>query len=368
MTKSLKFYSSSQPREILEYLEKLRVKIDKQIERYLPRKVNKSWIERFFGKENYVSPKAIQKAILDPIWNFLDRGGKRWRPALFLLILEAFGKDPKKFFDFAIIPELAHTGSLIVDDIEDQGEMRRGQPCLHRIFGTDIALNAGNFLYFLPIYIFEKNKKKIEKKIYFKALKTYFEEMEKLHLGQAIDIFWHKGFQNKISEKEYFQMCAFKTGSMARLAAKLAVIFAKKEEKIAKEIESFSQNLGIAFQIQDDILDIELSEKERGKFGKSFGNDIKEGKRSLLVIYTLNKAKVKDKKRLIEILNKEKKSKKEISEAISIIKRYRAIEFAKKKAKEILNKSLGKIDKIFPPSRAKMMLKDLVYFLIERKI
>jgi len=368
MVKSSKSCNSFFSEEILNYLKKLRIEIDKRIENYLPRKVNKKWIEEIFGKRNRFPKKAIQKTILDPIWDFLDRGGKRWRPALFLLILEAFGKDPKKFFDFAIIPELNHAGTLVVDDIEDQGELRRGKPCLHKIFGIDVALNAGNFLYFLPIYIFEKNKRKLEKEIYLKAIETYLEEMEKLHLGQGTDIFWHKGKQNKISEKEYFEMCALKTGSMARLASKLAAILAKKEEKIVKEIGDFAQNIGIAFQIQDDILDIEVSEKERKKFGKSFGNDIKEGKRSLPVIYTLNKAKAKDKKRLIEILNKEKKNKKEILEAISIIKKYKATDLAKKKAKEILNESLAKIEKILPPSKAKEKLKGLIEFLIERKI
>jgi geranylgeranyl diphosphate synthase type I len=357
----------SQSKNILEYLENLRPKIDRKIEEYLPRKVSKKWVEEVFGKGNY-SLKAIQKAILDPIWDFLDRGGKRWRPALFLLILEAFGKDSKKFFDFAIIPEIIHNGTLIIDDIQDQGELRRGKPCLHRIFGVDIALNAGNFLYFLPIYIFEKNKRKLEKEVYLEAIETYLEEMEKLHVGQGTDIFWHKGKEKKISEKEYFQMCAFKTGCMARLAVKLAVILAKKEKNIVEKIGNFAQNLGIAFQIQDDILDIELSEKERKKFGKSFGNDIKEGKRSLMVVYTLKKAKKKERERLIEILDKEKKRKKEILEAISIIKKYNSIEFAKEKAREIVEKSWKEAEKFFPFNKAKEKLKELIYFLVERKL
>jgi geranylgeranyl diphosphate synthase type I len=357
---------ASQSKNILEYLENLRPKIDRKIEEYLPRKVSKKWVEEVFGKGNY-SLKAIQKAILDPIWNFLDSGGKRWRPALFLLVLEAFGKDPNRFLDFAIIPELSHTGSLIVDDLEDQGELRRGKPCLHRIFGVDIALNAGNFLYFLPIYIFEKNKRKIEKGVYLKALETYLEEMEKLHIGQGTDIFWHKGKQKKISEKEYFQMCAFKTGCMARLAAKLAAIFAKKG-KIINKIGEFAQNIGIAFQIQDDILDVELTGRKREKFGKSFGNDIKEGKRSLMVIYTLKKANKRDRERLIEILDKKEKTKKEILEAISILQKYNSIEYARKKAEEIVIKSWKEVDEFFNERKAKRMLRELVQFLIERRL
>jgi geranylgeranyl diphosphate synthase type I len=357
----------SQSKNILEYLENLRPKIDRKIEEYLPKKVSKEWTNEVFGRGDY-SLKAIQKAILDPIWNFLDRGGKRWRPALFLLILEAFGKDSKKFFDFAIIPELAHNGSLIVDDVEDRGELRRGKPCLHRIFGVDIALNAGNFLYFLPIYIFEKNKRKLEKEVYLKAIETYLEEMEKLHVGQGTDIFWHKGKQREISEKEYFQMCSFKTGCMSRLTAKLAAIFAKKEKNIVEKIGKFAQNIGIAFQIQDDILDVELTGKEREKFGKSFGNDIKEGKRSLMVIYTLKKANKRDRERLIEILDKKEKTKKEILEAISILQRYNSIEYAKKKAEEIVRESWKKVEEIFIEGKAKRMLRELAQFLIERKL
>jgi geranylgeranyl diphosphate synthase type I len=229
-------------------------------------------------------------------------------------------------------------------------------------------LNAGNFLYFLPIYIFEKNKRKLEREIYLKAIETYLEEMEKLHIGQGTDIFWHKGKEKKISEKEYFQMCAFKTGCMARLSAKLAGILAKKKKEIVDKIGKFAQNIGIAFQIQDDILDVELRGEEREKFGKSFGNDIKEGKRSLMVIYTLRKANKKDRERLIEILDKKEKTKKEILEAISILQKYGSIEYAKRKAEEIVRESWGEVDKIFIEGKPKERLKELIQFLIERKL
>lgn len=354
--------------KIFDWLEKLRSQIDKIIEKYLPRKVSKKWVEEVFGKEKYTfSLGAIQKGILNPIWEFLDRGGKRWRPALFLLILEILRGRTKKLKDFSIIPELIHQGSLIVDDIEDQGELRRGKPCLHKIFGIDLALNAGNFLYFFPIYIFEKNKRKIRKETYLKAIETYFEEMEKLHLGQATDIFWHRGFQKKISEKEYLQMTAFKTGCMTRLAAKLAAILAEKEN-LAEKIGGFIESIGIAFQIQDDILDITLEGKERKKFGKVFGNDIKEGKRSLMVIYTLRKANKKDRERLIEILEKHTDDLKEKKEAIKIIEKYGGIDWARDISQKIVRENWAGLEKILPPSKNKNKLKELVFYLIERKI
>ncbi len=355
-------------KNLKNFFEKTKREVEKIIEKYLPRKVNEKWLNFVFGKLEYkISKNAIQKAILNPIWDFLDRGGKRWRPALFLLIAKSLGADIKKIKDFSVIPELAHNGSLIVDDIEDQGELRRGKPCLHKIFGTDIALNAGNFLYFLPILIIKKKEKEIEGKLTQKILKVYFEEMLNLHFGQGTDIFWHKGFQKEISEKEYFQMTAFKTGCMARLAARMATILAKREE-LEKIFGQFAQSIGIAFQIQDDILDICLKGKEREKFGKSYGNDIKEGKKSLMVIYVLKKATRKDKKRLLEILEKHTEDEKEIREAISILEKYKSIDYAKNKAKNLVKKAWQKVEKFLPQTREKKLLYSFAKFLIERKI
>jgi len=251
--------------------------------------------------------------------------------------------------------------------LEDQSELRRGKPCLHRIFGEDIALNAGNFLYFLPLLALIKNRKKFKPEILVKAYETYIQEMINIHLGQGTDIFWHKGKVKKINEKEYLQMCAFKTGCLSRMAAKLAVVLLKGDEKLAKVVGRVAETVGVAFQIQDDILDISLAGKEREKFGKSFGNDIKEGKRTLMVINTLKKATKKDKKRLIEILNKHTDDLEERKEAIEIIKKYDSIEYAKKVAKKIMREAWEEADRVLDLSPAKKRLKEFVNYLIERQ-
>ena len=91
----------------------------------------------------------------------LDRGGKRWRPALFLLICEALGNDSDYCLDFSIIPEVIHNGTLVIDDIEDASELRRGKPCTYKIFQMDIAVNAGNAMYYLPLLPLMMQKAKI---------------------------------------------------------------------------------------------------------------------------------------------------------------------------------------------------------------
>lgn len=360
---------SKKPEKISQYLEKLKPEIDKIIEKYLPKKATKEWLEFTFGKPRYFySLRAAQEALVKPAWDFLSRGGKRWRPALFLLIIEAIGGDGEKLKDLAIIPELVHNGTIIIDDIEDQGELRRGEPALHKIFGTDIALNAGNFLYFSPLLALIKNKDKFKLEVLVKAYEICIQEMTNIHLGQGTDIYWHKGKAEKIDEKEYFQMCAFKTGCLSRMAAKLAVVLSEGSEELTEKVGRVAEAIGVAFQIQDDILDITLTGREREGFGKTFGNDIKEGKRTLMVIHTLRKAEDKDKKRLIEILNKHTEDLDETKEAIEIINKYGSVEYAKEMAKKIMREAWQDADKILPQSKAKQRLSQFVNYLIEREV
>ncbi|MCK5563459.1 polyprenyl synthetase family protein, partial [Candidatus Bathyarchaeota archaeon] len=113
--------------EIEKNLEEKTSVIDKRIEKYIPRKYSKDSLVFTLGSPRYeYNVEAINEAIAKPIWEFLDRGGKRWRPNLFLLVCEALGAEPEKLLDFAIIPEVIHNGTLMIDDVEDASELRRG--------------------------------------------------------------------------------------------------------------------------------------------------------------------------------------------------------------------------------------------------
>ena len=320
-----------------------------------------------FGKSHYsFDLRAAQGALSKPVWDFLSRGGKRWRPVLFLLVTEAIGGDIKKVKEFVVIPELIHNGTIIVDDLEDQSEMRRGKPCLHRIFGVDIAMNAGNFIYFLPLLALVKNKNKFKPGVLVRAYETYIQEMINISFGQATDIYWHKGLTKEINESQYLQMCAFKTGCLSRMAAKLAVVLSEGSDELAERIGRVAEAVGIAFQIQDDILNLTGEEFAKRKGG--LGEDITEGKRSLMVIHTLQKANKKDRKRLIEILNLHPKNQKIRNQAIGIIKKYGSIEYAKERAKNLIQKAWQDAEKLLPESLAKNRLNEFINYLIERKI
>jgi len=355
--------------DVEKFLSKQISTIDNMIQKYIPREFEKnSTVFRLNPPMYAYDLEALNKAIAKPIWEFLDRGGKRWRPVLFLLICEALDKSPKDFLDFAIIPEVIHNGTLMIDDIEDSSELRRGKPCTYRIFGMDIAINAGNAMYYLPLLSVIKNKAKLTPAKTNRLYEIYIEEMVNLSFGQAMDIAWHRGIANadKITEKHYLQMCAYKTGTLARMAARLAAVLADASEDFVEKLGKFAESVGIAFQMQDDILDVtgeEFAEKKG-----AFGMDITEGKRTLMVIHTLENAKPKDKKRLIEILNMHTSDQKLRDEAINIIKNYNSIEYTKQFARKLVKESWNEIDKLLRASSAKEKLRAFATYLIERKI
>ena len=343
--------------------------IDKTIEKYIPRKFSKNAILFKTNPPRYsYNLEAINKAIAEPIWEFLDRGGKRWRPTLFLLICEALGKNPEDYVDFAIIPEIIHNGTLMIDDIEDASELRRGKPCTYRIYGLDIAVNAGNAMYYLPLLPLIKNREKISPEKLAKVYEIYVEEMISLSLGQAMDIAWHKGLANadKLDAENYLQMCAYKTGTLARMAAKMAAVLADADEELVEKLGCFAESIGVAFQMQDDILDLTSEEFAEKKGG--YGQDITEGKRTLIVIHTLKVAEKEDRERLIEILNMHTSDQKLRNEAIAIMRKYGSIGYAKKFARKIVQESWREVEKLLPASEAKEKLNAFAKFLIERKV
>lgn len=351
------------------FLEEKAVLIDKTIEKYIPRVFSKDATVFKANPPDYAyNLEPLNRAVADPVWEFLDRGGKRWRPALFLLICEVLGKNPNDFLDFAIIPEVIHNGTLMVDDIEDASELRREKPCTYRIYGLDVAINAGNAMYYLPLLPLLEKKGKIPAEKARRIYEIYVQEMISLSLGQAMDIAWHRGLANanELDENAYLQMCAYKTGTLARMSAKIAAVLADAGDELVDRLGHLAESVGIAFQMRDDVLDLTSTEFEKKKGGR--GQDITEGKRSLVVIHALRIADARDKKRLVEILDKHTSNQKLRDEAIALITKYGSIDYVKKFAKKIVEDSWRQVEEFLPDSNGKEKLKSFAQFLIQREI
>jgi len=331
------------------------------LERAVPRRHTEKSANSLLGKPKFeYDIGSINACINSPAWELFDRGGKRWRPKIFSLILGAFGKkDP---CNLRAVVEIVHNGTLVIDDIEDSSKMRRGKPTLHRMYGTDVSINLGNTLYYLPLKGIIDGK--LPEKMKLALLESYSIEMIRISHGQGLDIWWHR-HSIYPTEGQYLQMCAYKTGTLARMASDFAGIVAGIPGKKRAEINSFAESLGVAFQIQDDLLDLTGDFK---KFGKKIGGDITEGKKTLAVIYALKALGKGEGAELKRILSLHTRDPRKIGRAIALIKKSGAIERCKERARELVRNSWGRAEKNIPDCREKRELEKLAKFLIEREI
>jgi len=352
--------------EMDEYLTKQAKMIDNEIATYLRKKPSERYIEKLLGRANYkYDPEAIGKSILEPSWYIFNLGGKRWRPILTLLFIEAFGKDPDEYVEFSIIPEVIHNGTLVHDDIEDGSETRRNAPAVHIKYGIDIATNLADFMYFFPALALTRSAK-LSEEVKNRALASYVENLTRVTLGQGTDIAWHRGLVDveTINEEKYLQMAIDKTGVLSRFACELAGIIAGQDDKTVRAVGHFGASIGLAFQLKDDLMNITEGKVAQSKGG--VGDDISEGKITLIVIRALKKLPGMDKKRLLQILAMHTKDRKLINEAISIIETTDAKAYAEQMQNEILSKAWAAVDKILKPSEAKEKIKALTDFLVTR--
>jgi len=268
-----------------EYTERFQ-KIETELERWLPEETDVNWAEKVFGEFGTKIDLESTNNLLAPLEELVFRGGKRWRPLLMTLICETLcGGDAA--IPLSPVVELSHNASLIHDDIEDGSDERRGKPSIHKLFGVDVALNAGAFFYFLASTCIESYSFEKKELLYI----SWMECMRKLHLGQSMDINWHRNLTIVPTLDEYYLMCAMKTGSLVRLATELGAHAAGASKEVIKLLGNTADKMGIGFQILDDVKNLST-----GVIGKKRGDDIVEGKKSLPVLLYLNKYPEKRKK------------------------------------------------------------------------
>ena len=273
-----------------EYVEQLQ-KIEAELERWLPgihdsetassesTSAGSRWAEIEFPKAVKNISNESMRALLAPGKEILSRGGKRWRPLLMTIICECLGGGDTALPLTPLI-ELSHNATLMHDDIEDDSEERRGKPAIHKIYGIDTAINSGSFLYFLSLSCIEAYTGKNKEQIY----KLWGKYMRGVHLGQAVDISWHRRVSFIPTLDEYFIMCGLKTGSLSRLSAELGADLAGASDETIWKLGEAAEKLGIGFQILDDVKNLTI-----GIPGKKRGDDVVEGKKSLPILLFLTK-------------------------------------------------------------------------------
>ncbi len=357
--------------------------IEKEIDSLVPlvkNLENGKWTEISFGKKageksalDCLCPSHIGP-LLEPTRSLIDLGGKRWRPLLLVLCAKAQAFHDKKdvsqieklAYKISPLVECIHTASLIHDDIEDSSDTRRGKPAAYITYGLDTALNAASWLYFqAPVCIENLDS---DEKTKLRLYSLYAQETRRLHLGQAMDIAWHRDIEKIPSVEEYFAMVQCKTGTLSSLAAKTGTSLATDNQESITRAGEIAARIGAGFQIIDDVINLTI-----GNPGKKRGDDIVEGKKSLPVILFMQKkgsgsSEAKSLRKCFEDAKVSGPLSDSVEKAISILTEAGAVEEAKQKGRSLIEESCRDFENLYGKSEYSEGISSLFHAMIPRTL
>lgn len=314
------------------------------------------------------------------------RSGKRLRPILAILAyLAVGGKNIEKYIPDILAFELFHNHTLIHDDVYDEDDLRRHETAVHILFedwfkrnykiksdgakiyktslkrcGAVSAIITGKYL--LTISSFPiLHSKVLSDRDKVRIMKLHQKVSIYDNTGQAIDLMFEE--DDNIHEQDYFNMVLCKTGMLFKASILTGALIGKATEKQLKVLEQYANEIVIAFQIKDDLMDI-----GKGTKGRGLGSDIKHGKKTLLVIHTLKNATGQDKKVFLEVLGNKKATLPQIRKAIDIMGKAGSIEYCKAEAKKRIRRAIKELDKAKPPLKRehKQALAELASYMLNR--
>lgn len=323
--------------------------------------------------DNFCKPAGKYQNLVDFHQSMCEvypkRMGKYFRPSLVILTGEAMGAKKELLLNTAAAQQISEEWILIHDDIEDDSLERRGEATLHRIYSKSLAINAGDALQVLMWEILANNKEILGEEKSSRVTEEFFKLIKRTILGQSIEIKWALENKKDLSDEDVLLIMESKTGyyTVAGPMREGAIIAGAKEEELEK-LYRYGKLLGYCFQIKDDLLD--LTSDFKG-LKKQRGNDIYEGKRTIMLGHLLRTINKDDKEKLDKILqkNREQKSEVEVKWVIKKMKEYGSLNHAQtmmekfgQEAKEYFQKEL----KFLKESPAREYLEYLPEFLIKR--
>lgn len=297
------------------------------------------------------------ETLYEPQKYILNNGGKRVRPVLVLMGCGMCGGEPDKAIPAAIAVELVHNFTLIHDDIMDQANHRRGGLTIHKKWDVSTAILSGDSLFVNALLQLQKLPKSVD---YRKINCLFLEGVNKVCEGQAMDMAFEK--RDTVTSDEYLEMIGGKTAALISTSLKIGGVTAGAKVQEIETLGTIGYFLGLAFQIQDDWLDV-VADPE--KFGKKQGGDISEGKKTFLMLRTLEACNSNEREWLLGCLKKRPLSQKEIEKVINLYKKYAITD----ETRELMTGYYQKAEKAlqkFGESNYKRDLQQLITYLQNR--
>jgi len=298
--------------------------------------------------------RSPNKLISDISTYLFQTNGKRIRPALLLLCSKLLGYKGKEHILMSTLVEAIHTASLIHDDIIDNSKIRRGRESIHARWGPNITVLLGDYLYIKALGLSLQSKHRQIIQILTSISARMVEgELTEYYLSGNLGL----------AEKDYLDIINKKTASLFSASCRIGGILGKASKKEENSLAEYGANLGMSFQIIDDLLDFTGDEKT---LGKPILCDLSEGRITLPLIYTLNNDGRENKKRVIELLKQKNQGKESLEEILKIVKSNGALDYTHKKAEEFSHKSREIISQ-FPKSTHREALSLLSEFILKRR-
>jgi geranylgeranyl diphosphate synthase type II len=300
--------------------------------------------------------RATPTNLYDPLRYFMGLGGKRVRPLLTLMASELFGTPKENVVYAALAIEFFHNFSLIHDDIMDEAPLRRGKVTVHEKWNTNSAILSGDVL-----LVNAYQQLSLSPSEYFKEVIDIFNKVAvEVCEGQQLDMDFETLNIDAVTIDEYIEMIRLKTSVLLGGALKIGAVLAGADKKNAQFIYDFGENLGVAFQIQDDILDLY---GDPVKFGKQIGGDIISNKKTFLVLGAVNRGKKNEIESILSIQDKKLK----VAEASKAIQEWGVLEEVKIIKQNYFQKAMNSLNEIQVDEDKKLNLRALANQLIDRE-
>jgi octaprenyl-diphosphate synthase len=273
---------------------------------------------------------------------------------MLLLAAKTCGYTGKKHINLACVIEYIHTATLLHDDVIDHAEVRRGNSSANKLWGNQSTILAGDFFFSKAFSIAIETGD-------LKSLQVIANAAKLIAEGETFQV--SKTNDPLISEEDYLYIVKNKTAILLAAASRLGGILGKVPEEAEKALGDYGLNLGIAFQIMDDVMDYSSNESD---FGKTIGKDFQEGSITLPFIAALKKSSSEDKAKLIETMQNKSRDSEKLSDVINIINKYQGSSYAINIAKNYTKKAIASLEKIADQENRKPLI-ELAEFIMERK-